>query len=102
MSNKPTITVGKRWDKGAEYIGRPSPLGNPYYMANESQRDRVCDQYEAWFKQRLRVEDPVVMHELARLHATATRTGHLVLGCYCAPKRCHGDTIKRWLDNYSL
>lgn len=31
------------------YIDRRSPLGNPFHMQNESQRDFVCDRYEQYF-----------------------------------------------------
>ena len=31
-------------------VDRSSVLGNPFYMGNESQRDKVCDKYEAYFK----------------------------------------------------
>ena len=92
------ITVGKRWDLGAVYIGRPSPLGNPFIMRNQSdeERNRVCDAYEAWFKAQLEENNPAMLDELRRLYKLA-RQGPLVLGCFCAPKRCHGDTIKQFL-----
>ena len=41
-----TIKVGKKWDRGAVYVGRPSPLGNPFAMKSEADRDRVCDAYD--------------------------------------------------------
>ena len=92
-----TIRVGKKWDKDAQYIGRGSPLGNPFFMADESQRDKVCDQYQVWFEAKIAAKDPAVMQELERLHSLAQQ-GDLILGCYCAPKRCHGETIKAYLD----
>lgn len=89
------ITVGRKNDPGAVYIGRGSPLGNPFVMHNESQRDYVCDEYEKWFHQRFSTDDAMVLM-IADLLDIA-RDGDLVLGCFCAPKRCHGDTIKRFL-----
>lgn len=91
------IKVGKRWDPNAVYIGRPSPLGNQFAMQSEDDRDDVCDRYEAWFNAKIAEEDPAVIAELGRLCDLAAQ-GNLVLGCFCAPKRCHGDTIKRFLD----
>lgn len=81
-----------------EYIGRPSPLGNPFYMNNEAMRDLVCDKYKDWFEKKLKDRDPAVLNELRRLHALG-KQGPVKLVCYCAPRRCHGDTIKAFLDN---
>lgn len=92
-----TIRVGKKWEKNAQYIGRGSPLGNPFYMADESQRDTVCDHYQVWFDHKVADLDPQVMRELDRLYLLA-KQGDLVLGCFCAPKRCHGETIKAYLE----
>ncbi len=93
------ITVGRKWDQTAQYIGRGSPLGNPFVMKNESDRNRVCDQYQVWFEQQVTSNNVVVMNELRRLYKLAKR-GDLVLGCFCAPKRCHGETIKRFLEQF--
>tara|TARA_R100000541_G_scaffold28346_1_gene37656 strand:+ start:10710 stop:11000 length:291 start_codon:yes stop_codon:yes gene_type:complete len=91
------IKVGKRWDNGAEYVGRGSPLGNPFVMKNESERNTVCAQYDGWFHAKVRNNDPIIMAELIRLDKIHKSTGNLILGCYCAPKLCHGETIKSFL-----
>lgn len=93
------VSVGKKWEKGAVYIGRPSPLGNPFYMSSEINRDAVCDAYEVWFNEQILKQNKSVLDELNRLVQLAG-SGDLILGCYCGPeKRCHGDTIKRYVDN---
>ena len=93
------IRVGRKDERGAEYIGRGSPLGNPFRMNGEADRDRVCDLYEKWFAERVSANDARVLVELRRLYLIA-KQGDLVLGCYCAPKRCHGETIKRFLEQF--
>ena len=93
------IRIGLRSDRNAQYIGRGSPLGNPFVMRSEADRDRVCDQYQSWFEQKVADRDVLVMNELRRLFKLAQR-GDLVLGCYCAPRRCHGETIKRFLEQF--
>ena len=95
------IIVGKKWDTGAVYVGRPGPLGNPFAMATEADRDAVCDRYAAYFAAKVAAGDAAVMNELRRLYRLHREHGTLVLGCYCAPKRCHADTIKAFLDAYS-
>ena len=95
------ITVGKKWENGAEYIGRGSPLGNPVTTNSKSdiERDVVCDAYEDYFNEKIAAKDITFMQELRRLYKIAVK-GDLILGCYCSPKRCHGDTIKKFLDRY--
>lgn len=92
------FTVGRKPMSG-EYVGRPSPLGNPFYMANESMRDEVCDKYQEWFDRKVEQEDPAVIDELRRIYALHKK-GPVRLICYCAPKRCHADTIAQFLNQH--
>lgn len=96
------IKVGKKWDPGAIDITRGhSPLGNPFYLHNardSAARDVVCDQYQEWFDDKVAHRDPEVIRELVRLYKMAL-SEDVILGCYCAPRRCHGDTIQRFLTN---
>ena len=81
-------------------IHRGFPLGNPYPMeADEEKRDEVCDKYEAYFNKKLEENDEKITAELARAVAKAIDNGYIKLGCYCAPKRCHGDTIAKFLNS---
>ena len=97
MTTTPVIhVVNKYKEKEFEYIGRPSPLGNPYPITLLDDRDFVCDLYDLWFLEH--INDKMVKVELNRLLDIAKSKGKLNLGCYCAPKRCHGDTIARWLN----
>lgn len=95
-----TIFVGTKWDKNNYYIGRGSPLGNPFVMQNKSieERNRVCDLYDQWFYEQLEKENLFLITELEKLHELS-KQGDVILGCYCAPLRCHGDTIKTFLDS---
>ncbi|QXN70452.1 putative toprim domain-containing protein [Bacillus phage vB_BspM_AgentSmith] len=97
MSN---VIVGKKWDKGAIYIGRGSVLGNPFAMKDMSDetRDEVCDQYEDYFYEQIE-NDPKFLATVESLILKAEK-GKVILGCYCAPKRCHGDTIKDYIDGH--
>lgn len=93
------LVRGKHYP-GAQYIGRGSPLGNPFVMKNSSpaERDRVCNAYEVWFEENKETEK--VAKELKRLYKLSQK-GDLILGCFCYPKRCHGDTIKKFLEQYN-
>lgn len=94
------IAIGKKWEPGTIDITRTSILGNPFYLKNihdNDQRNLVCDKYHAWFKQKLRETDSDFVKELFRLFKLA-KSQDIILGCYCAPKRCHGETIKKFLE----
>lgn len=79
-------------------VDRRSPLGNPFVMRNEDQRDKVCNSYEGWFDKRLNDNKrDGFKGELARLHSIS-KTQDITLLCWCHPKRCHAETIKRYLD----
>src|SRR3954467_7814548 len=67
------------------YIGRGTPLGNPY-----TKQDHGADAvrlYEIDLRQRIEDRDPEV---LAALNAI-TPEHHL--GCSCKPAPCHGDVV---------
>lgn len=90
--------VNRRLYPQTEYIGRPSPLGNPYVIGRDGNRDQVCDRYEEWFAVQIRAKNLMVVSELLRLYDLMQIHDVVLLGCYCRPKnRCHGDTIQAFL-----
>lgn len=70
---------------GAEYIGRGSVWGNPFVIGQHGDRAQVCDRYEALLVERLK-RGEVTLPQLRSLHGRD-------LVCFCAPARCHGDTL---------
>ena len=79
-------------------IDRASILGNPYHMSDESQRDKVCEQYEEYFIENMKYPDTAFYNEVERLYKVFREYGKLELFCWCAPKRCHAETIKAYLE----
>lgn len=69
------------------YIGRPSDWGNPYIIGQDGSRDEVIDKYKEYL-----LNNPVLMSRLPELK-------NKTLGCWCKPKRCHGDVIVEILKN---
>lgn len=61
---------------------------------DDAERDLVCDQYDRWLRAQILAGNPRVLAELKRLATLAERPQGVILGCYCAPKRCHGQTVK--------
>jgi hypothetical protein len=69
------------------YIGRGGPWGNPYRIGPDGSRDEVIESYRRWLWDEIEA-GRVDRAELARLHGKR-------LGCYCAPRRCHGEVLER-------
>ena len=81
-------------------VDRASVLGNPFYMQNESQRDTVCNQYEVYFQEKMQNTQSAFYKEIQRLQTVLQEYGRLELFCWCAPKRCHAESIKKHLENH--
>lgn len=71
------------------YIGREnkwlslkqSIFANPFVLKNESGRDKCLEDYENYVRNNEQI--------LKNLHLLKDK----ILGCYCHPKKCHGDIL---------
>lgn len=79
-------------------VDRESVLGNPFYMKTELDRDKVCNMYHNYFAHMLSQNDKPFVNELQRLKEIHEEYNKLNLFCWCAPIRCHAETIKNWLE----
>ena len=86
----------REWIGKGEYVGRGTPLGNPYIMKNESQRESVIAHYRIWLKYKMTGNNKV-SQEMKRL-AVINKQEDLNLVCWCSPKVCHADIIKEYLE----
>jgi hypothetical protein len=91
--------VNKYKEPNHIYCGRGSLLGNPFKMIDESERDLVCEKYEKYFYEQIEVVKNEVMLKELRIIYKQALDGDVNLGCYCSPKRCHCDTIKRFVEH---
>ena len=89
------VTIGNKYhgDTG-EYIGRGSPLGNPFVIGEHGDRDQVIEAYREWLKNKVVKHDTAVIAELERLAYILLDTKRLKLLCFCSPKPCHGAVIR--------
>lgn len=93
------ITIGnKRKGDTGIYVGRPSPLGNPFVIGKDGTREEVIAKYREWFYD-YAVHTPRVQKELDRLVKLHALSGSLCLLCYCHPLACHADVIKEYLES---
>lgn len=84
------------WPTNALYVGRGTPLGNPYQVGEHGSREEVVLAYRDWLERRLSERDPVVLTALAGIKENSA------LICSCAPKLCHAEIIREvWLDRFS-
>lgn len=79
-------------------VDRSTPVGNVFYMRNEGMRDEVCDKYEAYFYKKVK-EAGAFRDYIAHIYRTALKHD-VALGCWCAPKRCHADTIAAFINKF--
>jgi len=84
------------------YVGRPSPLGNPFAIGRDGDRSQVISRYREWLWEQVRAPRSPARLELHDLLEKA-RKGPLELVCWCAPQACHADVLARaihWLDGH--
>jgi hypothetical protein len=73
--------------KKAKYdvlIDRTSKWGNPFVVGKDGTREEVIQKYEEW------VYTKPLLIAMAKKELK-----NKILGCWCAPKRCHGDILSR-------
>jgi len=62
--------------------GRSGPWGNPFAIGRDGDRDTVIAKHRAWFL----AQPDLVARAQRELRGK-------VLGCWCSPAACHGDTL---------
>lgn len=96
--------IGEVAEVGADYVfgGRDSAdprktppgqkgwLGNPFRMYRESERQRVIQRFRDYFLARVEHDSSFREQVLALRDKT--------VACFCAPKLCHLDVVKDWLE----
>jgi Domain of unknown function (DUF4326) len=95
-SSSPKVVHCKRASRGSfVYIGRPTIFGNPFRLADptdDAEREGVLVRYAEYFQAR-------IASDLEFRRAVESLRGR-DLGCWCAPRRCHGEVILAWLATH--
>ena len=84
-----TKVVNKKTSSFDVYIGRGSKWGNPFRMKSENQRGEVIEKYEEYARQKFSKDELAVL--------VVKR-----LGCFCKPRKCHGDILVKLIEEYGL
>ena len=89
------------------YIGRGSHLGNPYTSIKHkhTKAQEVCNsreesvaKYEAYINQKIKEKDLQICRSLNEIYKKA-KNGNVNLVCFCSPKLCHGDIVKKIVES---
>ena len=83
MTSTPRVVHMKREPYDVR-IDRQTHWGNPFVIGKDGNREQVIAKYRAWIME----PDNAHMIEYAKKQLRGK-----VLGCWCAPKPCHGDVL---------
>ncbi|MHB8252041.1 DUF4326 domain-containing protein [Acidithiobacillus sp.] len=88
----PILNIQSDDVRHAADVARPSPLGNPYAIGPDGNREEVIERYRGWLSARITERDPVVCTALLSIRPEQP------LSCHCAPAPCHAAVIAEVLD----
>jgi hypothetical protein len=80
------VVVNKRFDSYDIYIGRGGPWGNPFTVQMYG-RAGCIELFERWIRSK-----PELIAQ-AKIALAGKR-----LGCFCKPLACHGDILKKVVE----
>ena len=98
--NNNIVIVNLRKTRNCTRVDRATVLGNPFVMSATQSRDKVCDLYITYLVDTYGNKDSAVHKAINELVQRYDKGEQLVLGCWCAPERCHAETIRDLI--YSL
>lgn len=76
-------------------IDRRSPVGNPFFIGKDGDRDEVCDKYETYAHA---TKSPAFNSFIDSLVKVVEIYRELRLFCWCVPRRCHAETVKKLVE----
>ena len=85
----PTRVVHCKKEKYDVYIGRPSEWGNPFVGGRDGTREEVIEKYRKYL-----IKNPLI----EKVHELRGKT----LGCWCRPRKCHGDILAEYAGDMEV
>ena len=79
------------------YIGRGSYLGNPFPLGDFVNREDCIKEYEKYLSENILMKNEKIMRALKQIY-DASQDHPVNLQCFCAPHKCHGDSIKKLIE----
>jgi len=78
-------------------IDRTTIWGNPFVIGKDGDRDDVCDKHELWLLRYLFWGEEIKIRKFSnkKVIQSLYLLKNQTIGCWCKPKRCHGDMLAR-------
>jgi len=100
--NEDLVYIG-RGDSGNSHLQNTAPhssgwLGNPFSLQDFNSREEVIDKYATAFLEKYTDDEEfknAVDNLIDRIHNSDET---IKFGCWCAPKACHGDFLKDFIE----
>ena len=86
------VNVERHDSDEVRMVDRSTKFGNPFRLeedGGEYTREQSVEEYREWFKNKIQT-DPEFREAVKQLRGET-------LGCWCKPKKCHGDVILEYL-----
>jgi hypothetical protein len=84
------------------YQLRSSPLQNPFRIGRDGNREQVINKYQKWLHKQVKIglagHSNSAFNKLVQIAKLVKMGKSVQLTCWCKPKLCHGDVIKRYID----
>lgn len=89
------------------YVGRGSVLGNPYTSIKNrntlaeqqcDSREESINNFEIYLNEKIKKGNNKICDELNRIYKLSKENDNIYLVCFCKPKDCHGDIIKKVIE----
>ena len=71
-------------------------MGNPHTMQSEKNREAVCKAYKTYCREMIKCVGPFQEY-IEEIYYALCKYGVVHLYCWCWPKQCHAQTIKKYL-----
>lgn len=89
------------------YCGRGSPLGNPFSHLENSKaefkvktREESIIAFEKYLQEQIKNKNPKICNELNKIFKISKNNPNTQIGlvCFCFPKSCHTQIIKKIIE----
>jgi hypothetical protein len=77
--------------------GFHSPLGNPFVIGRDADREQVIRKYREFLKTSIQ-NGAKIKTEFERVEELNKKGDVVVIFCWCAPSKCHCDIIKELIE----
>lgn len=75
-------------------VDRTTIFGNPFRVEKEEDREKMVDRYRHWLQTGENYGHPDATEEKRQnILNNLDKLEGKVLGCWCKPKKCHGDVL---------